>query len=320
MLILLMTIEIHAQDSKTNGDEWLNVIDNTCIYDNDTHSAFTSMRKWKGKLYVAFREGESHVAPTDKGKIRVMKNTRRGWVTQHVFSIEGVDLRDPDMLIFNNRLFLYTLDMHYSELTESGWSDFKVVDRDVPGGRSIWKKRIYNNDAYGFGYKWNHWPLFMKSEDGIRWKTIREYRLGGNSNESDMVFVADTMYVCMRVDTPPGSNSLWGKSTYPFTDCDFSVMDISVASPEMIKLTDDLFLLAGREYVCDGITGKCEKFLSIFKVDKNGKVMNRYVVEKNCVDCGYTSFMREKGNVFYMSYYVGDANKSKINVLKFKLN
>lgn len=318
-LIIIFTGDIYAQSNKEINENWLKIIDNSIVYDNNNHAAFTSMEEWQGNLFVAFREGSAHHASdTDKGKIRVMQKTRLGWKSQKVLSLDGVDLRDPDFLKLNGRFFLYTLDMRYSEMTPKGWTDLKPIVNNGPGKPVIWKKRIHNGVAYGIGYRWNNWPLLMKSEDGVTWDVVSEYRIGGNANEADMVFVEDTMYVCFRVDTPSGSNSIWGKSVYPYTECQFIVMDISLASPELMALSDDTFLLAAREYDYNNLSGIRFIYISLFEVDKEGKIKERYVVEKKSGDQGYPSLFKAGNDRYYMSYYVGDGNTS-IRMLTFEL-
>lgn len=50
------------------------IVNDTCVFNQDSHVAFTTLKKWKGNLYLAFREGCGHHATlTNKGKIRVMK-------------------------------------------------------------------------------------------------------------------------------------------------------------------------------------------------------------------------------------------------------
>jgi hypothetical protein len=316
-LSLLGLIFTYASNNRDNA--WIRVVSDECVYDNHNHSAFTSLEEWKGNMIIAFREAGFHRATeTDKGKIRILQNSKNSWNPQQTFSVKGEDLRDPSFLLLKNKLFLYTND-YYSEYTERGWTILKSISHDAYYNPYIWKKRVFKNVAYGIGNAYGKWPLLLKSDDGINWKVVCEYKLGGNASEADMVFVEDTMYICFRIDTPVGSNSMWGKSVYPFTDTQWSMMDISVASPEMILYSDNTILLAGREYDFHRKYGKDKINLSLFAVNTEGKVKHKYIVEEQGGDQGYASFRKGKEGLYYMSYYAGMANTA-VRMLTFRIN
>lgn len=317
--ILQFLIMAYTYAGVSKEDTWIHVISDECIYDSNNHAAFTSLEKWRGKMMVAFREAGYHRATdTDKGKIRVLQETKDGWRPQQTFSVEGEDLRDPGFLSFNNRLFLYMND-YYSEYKRDGWTDLKPISHDAYYSPYIWKKRVYKKVAYGIGNAYGRWPMLLKSDDGANWKVVCEYKLGGNASEADMVFVADTMYICFRIDTPAGSNSMWGKSVYPFTESQWSMMDISVASPEMMLYSDNTILLAGREYDFHRENAKDQINMTLFAVNKEGKVKQKYIVNGQGGDQGYASFSRGKKGIYYMSYYAGLENTA-VHILTFRIN
>lgn len=318
--VILLSGIVYAQTGSINKSDWLKIIDDTCIYDNNDHAAFTTMEEWNGILLVAFREGGAHHASdTDKGRIRVMQKKNRKWKTQYVFAKEGIDLRDPDIVRFGDKLFLYTLNMNYSELTKNGWTELKPIINNASYKPSIWKKRVHNGKMYGIGYYWERWPVLMESEDGINWDVVTEYRIGGNASEADICFVRDTMYICLRIDSPIGSNSMWGKSVYPYKECKWSMMDISVSSPEMIQHSENTILLAGRERDFHQNGGNNSTYVTLFVVDLDGNVKERYVVDKNSGDQGYPSFYKDNKGNYYMSYYAGQGQTS-VRLLTFKVN
>ncbi len=318
IVFLLLITNVHSSYSYEN-DDWLTIISDECIYDNGNHAAFTTLEDWKGRMLVAFREAGSHYATTtDKGIIRVLRNNKHGWNSIHTFSMDGVDLRDPDLLKFNNSLFLYTHG-YFSEYLKTGWTELKPINHDATFNPSIWKKRVYKDRIYGVGNAWEKWPLLMQSDDGINWQVVTEYKIGGNASEADMVFVADTMYICIRIDSPVGSNSMWGKSVYPYTECQWKMMDISVSSPEMLYVSDNFFLLAGREYDLHRKQGKDKINVTLFAVNSDGKVKKKFLVEQQGGDQGYPSIIKGKGGMFYMSYYAGLKNTA-IKMLTFTIN
>jgi len=71
------------------------------IWDNDTHAAFTSLMKFKGKYYCCFREGYSHIFDAEgkaEGHIRILQSADgKTWNAVADMGMEGIDLRDPQL-------------------------------------------------------------------------------------------------------------------------------------------------------------------------------------------------------------------------------
>lgn len=119
------------------------------------------------------------------------------------------------------------------------------------------------------------WPLLMKSSDGINWSVIDELRIGGDALKADLCFEGNNLYLCVRVENLIGFYSLWGKSIYPFKNTQWSLMDVSVSSLEMIQYSDSTILLSGRERDYHQISVSNKTFVSLFAVDMDGKVKGK---------------------------------------------
>ncbi len=156
IIISIIATPLFAQVATRNNSGWLEILDDELIYDNNNHAAFTCLEEWEGNLIIAFREGEAHDASSsNKGVIKVLRDINQVWAPQHVFIREGVDLRDPYILKWGDRLLLYT-HMFYSEMKDNKWADLKPIAHNAPYAPklpSIWKKRVYNNVAYGIGFR-----------------------------------------------------------------------------------------------------------------------------------------------------------------------
>lgn len=318
LLLLLITHSLLSQTTRVAPNEWLSIISDTCIYDDNNHSAFTSLIERNGVYYVAFREAGSHMPmTTDNGNIRVLVGNNNKWSTNHVFSVVGVDLRDPCFVQWKNKVLLYTTGF-YSELTDTGWSDLKNIHHNAPHPICIWKIRPYKDELYGIGHSWNNWPLLMKSKDGIEWEVVDEYILGGNATEADLLFENNYLFICFRVEYPDGAHSMWGVSSFPFTKTNFTEMSVSVASPDLIKLSNNTILLSGRETIFDRESRQNERSVSLFAIDKKGIVKNHLVVSR-AEDQGYCSFCKIGKKHFLMTYYTGTESKSSIRLISFKV-
>ena len=176
----------------------------------------------------------------------------------------------------------------------------------------------YNGNFYGIGYGGNGCPIFLSSDDGVKWHSLATIDISAEGNESDMVFKNDSVYICMRVD-PRGSKSLWLQSKYPFTEFDCKQMNICLNSPELFiyQDTEEIFL-SGREIIADKNLVNSTN-VSLFKVDFNGTVDKQHIFQTdNIGDNGYASFVA-LGDTLYMSYYAGNWEKSSIYVATMSL-
>ena len=298
----------------------IKLVNDYCVYDKDNHVAFTSLESWRGNLYLAFREGEGHVPTSkeDNGKIIILKSDGESWVNDETFMLEGIDLRDPFLLNWNNKLFLYTLGF-FSELTETGWTPLKQIKHNAPHYLNIWKIREHSGLLYGIGNAYNEWPILLTSYDGINWFVKEEFKLGGNASEADMCFIKNKVFICVRIDTPVGSYSLFGRGEYPFDAFSWSVLDISIASPELIAVSNKKMLLAGREYDKHSKDGADDEYMTVLYINTKGEILSRLrSLEDSGGDKGYPSFCIFDKELL-MSYYSGELNKTKIHLMKLNI-
>ena len=69
------------------------------IWDRATHSAFTDLIQFKGRLYCTFREGDGHI-PGLNGLIRVLRSDDgANWQSIALLEERGIDLRDPKLSV-----------------------------------------------------------------------------------------------------------------------------------------------------------------------------------------------------------------------------
>ena len=95
-------------------------------------------------------------------------------------------------------------------------------------------------------------------------------------------------------------------------------MDKSIASPELMRLSDSLFLLSGREYILNNDKSKDSITVSLFLVNKDGNINERNIIEEENRDKGYASLCVKDG-IYYMSYYTGTHSKTIVKIIKFRV-
>lgn len=319
VFFFLSSLCLYAQDHHSKSNEWVSVVSDTVIFNNNNHAAFTSITDWNDHSYVAFREARSHlVIPNDYGFIRILVHNKNKWISNHIFNVEGLDMRDPCLVKFKTSLLLYSSG-YFSELSELGWSELQKINHNARHFIYLWKIREYNNELYGIGNYYKDWPLLLKSSDGKNWHVLHEFKIGGTATEADLLFCGKKMFICFRVESPDGSNSMWGQSVFPFDSFKWTQMDISLASPEMIRHSRNVFLLSGRETIVSA-DGEKERVMSLFAITKEGKVLGRYIVNNEYKDLGYPSICKSGKNEYRMSYYVGDVSKTKVRLMTFKVD
>lgn len=311
LLCSYQTIKVLKEDNVS-----LQIVSDSCVFNEGTHVAFTSLQEWKGTLYLAFREGKGHRATsTDKGKIRILKKENNHWKTEIVFSRENIDLRDPFLLVWKGNLYMYTVNGYFSKLVNRKWTELSQIKHDVNHSVGIWKIRKYRNKLYGIGYRGGKWPVLLSSVDGINWKSQEEFHIGGDASEGDLLFLKDSLFVCLRIDTPVGSNSMWGRTKYPFDDFEWNLMKVSVASPELCyDSISNSILLAGREY---DLGNKQQDSINVSLFGMNGSgMMNRLAVfdTGRLGDKGYPSICLLDNENILLSYYTGTTQKSMIRI------
>jgi len=306
--------------------------DDKIVWDNRDHCAFTCLTEWNKGILLAFREGPSHrpVSVNDYGNISILKLNGGTWSKVVSLSHPDMDLRDPFFVQTDSHLRLYCgynkiingVYQHcgsvYSDLLDSGWSKFMTVKHDVPHVSWLWKIREYNNVFYSVGYLEGKRPVLLSSFDGIHWTTRTVFMLEGLLSEADLCFKADTMFVCIRQDRPPGSPSYWGWSKYPFVDFKWNKMDVSIASPDLYSPENcDQFFLAGREYAYNREHLDDSIKVSLFEVDTCGRVSRLYSVSHiRLGDKGYPSLLIGNNSLF-MSYYEGSTSMSNVRIASF---
>lgn len=178
------------------------------IFSNGVHNAFTSIVRFGGKSYVAFRSATVH-ASCD-GKILVISSEDGNkWDVATVIEKAGLDLRDPKLTVFKNKIFLSFFVRRPQDYVIQS---FMVSSKDgkeysepqeIQGMPLIWGIAARGECLYGTGYKREedncyHSYLF-KSADGVNWEKLLAFPSPGNETAID--FDKDgTLWALVRDD------------------------------------------------------------------------------------------------------------------------
>ncbi len=79
------------------------------IYNDGLHNAFTDLCRFRGRLYLTFRNcPDGHMIYASSRILVLASADGRDWRTVCTFNVPGRDVRDPHFCIFADRLFVYT--------------------------------------------------------------------------------------------------------------------------------------------------------------------------------------------------------------------
>lgn len=243
---------------------------------------------FEGKLFVAWRTSETHFA-SENSKMFVVSSSDMGdtWNYETTL-IPGADVREPNFLNFNGKLYLYCfkagtnplafepIDMMVTErISQGNWTD------PAPNGLAEtvpWQLKVHDGLAYMTCYRGTHYStseessvdvFFKYSANGVTWQNVggREYVYRGGVSEVAYEWDKDgnlwavtrnedgdaTGFGSHLVYAPAGDISNW---QYPAV-CSPYRYD----SPKMFRHGDDIYLVARRNL--DGPYDKGHDWLPI---------------------------------------------------------
>jgi hypothetical protein len=139
-----------------------------CIFRDAEHNAFTDLCRFKGWIYLTFRSCPEGHAISPKARIRVLRSVDgNDWSPVAEFGVPDRDTRDPHLLAFKERLFVYT----GTWLCPEGWTDYDI------------------NDHLGYG-AW--------TDDGVTWNGPRSLEGTYGHYVWRAAACADRAYLCAR--------------------------------------------------------------------------------------------------------------------------
>ncbi|MCC7373461.1 MAG: hypothetical protein IT581_02310 [Verrucomicrobiales bacterium] len=170
-------------------------------FHNGEHNAFTDLVQFRGKLYLTFRScPDGHMVHPTSSILVLCSEDGVAWTEVHRFRIPLRDPRDPHLLVFRDRLFVYTgtwysgpttlppaqydLNQHlgYAVWTDNGsaWSAPTMLEGTF--GHYIWRAAAHRNRAFlcgrrkpefemsGRGEPATVQSLMLESDDGLIWR------------------------------------------------------------------------------------------------------------------------------------------------------
>ena len=291
--------------SSTRADEPIKPLEVRKVYTNGKHNAFTAMRRFKGDLFLAFRASDAHNAGT--GDVLVFRS-KEGKEWKQVFKFDvAKDDRDPQMVVINDKLYLYSPAMNgklmdtWVTTTSDGetWSDpAKVYETQF----ILWKPCVHDGIFYATAHKKDESSNgkgrevhFVKSADGVKWEKVSLIRAGNWESETTMFFDDKhhaTAFLRQKYGKP-GAQVL--ESDPPYTEWKSRDAGVPHLSGHSVHTFKGVTYLLSRYIQPDG------KFGSMIYTFADGK-LTPYCVMPAGGDCAYAEAV-EDGDNMLVSYY-----------------
>ncbi|MBR1517699.1 MAG: hypothetical protein IJ620_06125 [Bacteroidales bacterium] len=302
------------------------------IWSNGEYCSFTSMIKYKGRYYVSFRESDSHQilkAENRCGKARVLvSDDGEHWQHMALIGKEGYDLRDPKLSITpDGRLMLLMGGSVYKNLKLTNMypqvcfsSDGKsfgdlqpVVFAEGLSQHNEWIWRLTWHQGIGYGVCYGSSFMLVKTTDGIHYDLVCRLDMPGRPGEATVRFLSDgTMAMMVRRDGD-SKNGAWGLSHPPYTQWQWSDMDVPLGGPDFMMTSDSTMIVASRSLY------STEKTM-LFKGNIKGKLEEVCILPSGGDDNSYTGMIVEGDELWVAYYSKHEGAKASIYLAKVPLS
>jgi hypothetical protein len=285
------------------------------VVDDGLHNAFTDLCRFRGSFFLTYRAcPDGHMIHATSRIVVLRSADAAGWREVHRFAVEGRDVRDPHLLVFQGRLHVFSgtwpvfpgrpnaRDMAnhrgYGCRTSDGetWTGPEFLEGTH--GYYIWRAAVHGDLAFlngrkrspGDGDDIENWLL--KSPDGATWEPFA--RIPGPGNETAFLFEADGTItaLCRGADAGPAAVC---RASPPHLQWSRAEMDRQVGGPLLARWAGRL-LAGGRR------TGsKGERITALYWLEENE--LRPAAILPSGGDNSYPGFVQTGEREGLLSYY-----------------
>jgi len=240
-----------------------------CIHSDGWHNAFTDLQWFKGKYYVCFRNGLSHVS-TDGKVVVVASDDLYRWERVGVPVNTMGDDRDPHLIVAGDRLYVITGSSSWSETipevgkehryvrsycsyTDDGinWSKPQQIYKD-----HYWVWGVGYTDGVFYGLAYGAAGMFeggitqlhlVRSSDALDWEKVSQVSPDG-SEATFRIAEDGTMRVAIRDKNETRLSIAVAKP--PFKDWQITDVDKVIPAPKLIQVGGQEYII-GRQHLPD---------------------------------------------------------------------
>ncbi|NLG28778.1 MAG: hypothetical protein GX557_12760 [Chloroflexi bacterium] len=246
------------------------------VYANDWHNAFTDLCRFGDHYYLSFRSCPAGHGVSDQAHIIVLRSANaHAWTKVLEFGVPLRDPRDPHLLIFRDRLWVYTgawlvhprRPTEYDGNEHLGYAVWSADGEHWEGPRAlegtyghyIWRAASYAGRAYLCGRRKHDfqptdkpegpWQIMesamLESEDGLIWR-FKTLFADTNGDETAFLFEDDGTAVAVMRSGDREQPATLLRSAPPHTQWARTPFDRNVGGP-LLARWGARYLVGGRK-------------------------------------------------------------------------
>jgi hypothetical protein len=335
-LILLFLLVVASVGIAQNTEPKIEV---QKIWNEAPHSAFTDITRFKGKFYCTFREAPGHMSgPQGSARVIVSADEGKTWKSAALFTMPGLDLRDPKISITPDKRLMVLIDVEtyadnkvytrkpYVVFSDKNGENFsQPVESPVDpaiASKSDWVWRVTWHKKMGYAIDYKNGKVFLvKTKDGKSFDNVSQINIGGSPNEATVRFDKNNKaYVLIRREQEDKMGVL-ATAEAPYTNWAFNKLTERIGGPNFLFLNDTTLVIGSRLYPTDpqlqlkAINHKS----AIFVTDLKGKIKKSITLAESGGDCSYPGMLIYKKMLWY-AYYSSHEDKTSIYLAKVPLS
>ena len=308
------------------------------IRQDENHSAFTDLCRFRDRFYLTFRSCPDGHAVALSQIVILSSEDGENWTEAFSFNVPGRDPRDPHFLEFKGTLFVYTgtwlatpdgqplsLNDHLGYGVWSGNGEDWRGPQPLEGtyGHYIWRAAAYEDRAYLCGRRRQAFeasieseqvPLtieaaVLESEDGLVWR-YRTSFMEDYGDETAFLFEEDGSILAIARDGG-GKIARVCRSSPPWEAWTRTPLDRNVGGP-MIVRWGDRYLVGGRKQSTDG-----EPRMAVYWLVNDA--LHEAAELPSGGDCSYPGFVQLDEERALLSYYSSHEGPTSIYLAELAL-
>jgi len=312
------------------------------IWSGAPHNAFTDLIRYNNKFYCTFREASGHVPGVNgtDGKIRILES-KDGEVWQSLALLEkkGYDLRDSKLSITpKGKLMVVMGGSNYdgndliNRLPHISFFDKKKnrftdpvplkIDKRVRSDYDwLWRVTWNYSEKVGYGVMYQKKDnsgtslQLMKTKDGKKYGHVVTLDVTNLPSEGSVIFTNEgEMLILQRCDQKGNNHGLIGRSHPPYQDWVWIDAGVHLGGPNMIPLTNGMFVAGSRSFDCDNKSGT-----SLFLYNTKNNKFSKIIDLPSGGDTSYPGMLIYH-NQLWFSYYSSHEGKAEIYLAKINLD
>ena len=304
------------------------------IVSSSNSLAFPSIAKFNNKLYVAFREGATHTTLDGVIKIRISEDYGKTWSSESfiVLSSDGRDYRDPQLIVFNNKLVLRafyrtTTSVRHIifKVSEDGTNWASGIQITPPDGFSyagasgtmIERNGTLISTAYTYPHACSVFVITTKDLINFNTKLVLDARVQGfGASETTIDYLQGKYRIFCRPSPEDSMDWFVCRLDENFNLENIQVKNGTLNGPRSLSIDDYNCLLSYR----DNSDSRNQKIV-ITKTDRNGNEYKNILLEhENSTDSGYYDLKRDGDKVYGVFYRKDDSNNYNIHFRLYNFN